>query len=138
MANFYTPKLAVHNPHRTLPAPEPHPPSLARMYHLGSADLQPEGLVKLQFRDRLCIRTCRVQPLQHVRGCGALHFQHSDPRQPLQTACIDDLARSHFHSMARDSRKRQPPASRMAVVELLRATTTKTGLKVECALYERT
>ena len=108
------------------------------MCYLRSADLKPQGLIKLQFRNRLCIRTCGVQPLQHARGCGALHFQHSDPRQPLQTACIDDLARSHFHSMARDSRKRQPPASRMAVVELLRATTTKTGLKVECALYERT
>ena len=32
----------------------------------------------------------------------------------------------------------QPLASRMAVVELIGATTTKTGLKVECALDERT
>ena len=32
----------------------------------------------------------------------------------------------------------QPLESRMAVVELIGATTTKTGLKVECALDERT
>ena len=32
----------------------------------------------------------------------------------------------------------QPLESRMAVVELISATTTKTGLKVECALDERT
>ena len=32
----------------------------------------------------------------------------------------------------------QPLESRMAVVELVGATTTKTGLKVECALDERT
>jgi hypothetical protein len=32
----------------------------------------------------------------------------------------------------------QPLESRMAVVELIGATTTKTGLTVECALDERT
>ena len=73
----------------TLPAPEPHPPALRRMCHLRSADLQPQGLIKLQFRDRLCIRTCGVQPLQHARGCGALHFQHRDTRHPIQAARID-------------------------------------------------
>ena len=41
MANFYPPALAVHNSHRTLPVPAPHPPTLRRMYHLRSADLQP-------------------------------------------------------------------------------------------------
>ena len=32
------------------------------MCHLRSADLQPQGLIKLQFRNRLCIRTRRVRP----------------------------------------------------------------------------
>ena len=31
----------------------------------------------------------------------------------------------------------KPLESRMAVVELIGATTTKTGLKIECALDER-
>ena len=33
--------MAVHNSHRTLPAPEPRPPTLRRVCHLRSADLQP-------------------------------------------------------------------------------------------------
>ena len=37
--NFDTPALAVHNSLRTLPAPEPYPPTLRRMCHLRSADL---------------------------------------------------------------------------------------------------
>lgn len=32
------------------------------MCHLRRADLQPQGLIKLQIRDRLCIRTNRVRP----------------------------------------------------------------------------
>ena len=56
------PALADHNAHRTLPAPEPHPPTLRRMCHLRSAALQPQGLIKLQFRDRLCIRTHGNRP----------------------------------------------------------------------------
>ena len=59
---FYAAALAVHNTHRTLPAPEPHPPTLRRMCHLRSADLQPQHPIKLQFRDRLCIRTRGVGP----------------------------------------------------------------------------
>ena len=38
--NFDTPPLSLHNSHRTLPAPEPHPPSLHNMCHLRSADLR--------------------------------------------------------------------------------------------------
>jgi hypothetical protein len=37
-----------------------------------------------------------------------------------------------------DSRSWRPLESRTAVVELIAATTTKTGLKVECVLDERT
>ena len=48
-----------------------HPPTLCRMCHLGSADLQPRRLIKLQFRDRLCARTRGVQQLMHARACGA-------------------------------------------------------------------
>ena len=32
------------------------------MYHLRSADLQPQGLIKLQFRERLRIRAREVRP----------------------------------------------------------------------------
>ena len=32
------------------------------MWDLRSADLQPQGLIKLQVRDRLCIRTRGVRP----------------------------------------------------------------------------
>ncbi len=34
---------------------------------LRSAVLQPQGLIKLQFRERLCIRTRRVRPLIMTR-----------------------------------------------------------------------
>ena len=37
------------------------------MCHLCSADLQPQGLIKLQFRVVLCIRTRRVRPLIMTR-----------------------------------------------------------------------
>ena len=37
------------------------------MCHLRSADLQPQRLIKLQFRDRLCIRTRRVRLLIMTR-----------------------------------------------------------------------
>ena len=37
------------------------------MCHLRSADLQPQGLIKLQFWDRLCIRTREVRPLIMTR-----------------------------------------------------------------------
>jgi len=54
--------MAVHNSHRTLPAPAPHPPTLRRMCHLRSADLQPQDLIKFQFRERLRIRAREVRP----------------------------------------------------------------------------
>ena len=37
------------------------------MCNLCSADLQPQGLIKLQFRNRLCIRTREVRPLIMTR-----------------------------------------------------------------------
>ena len=37
------------------------------MCHLRSADLQLQGLIKLQVRDRLCIRTGGVRPLIMAR-----------------------------------------------------------------------
>ena len=61
------------------------------MCHLRGADLQPQGLIKLQFRDRLCIRTRGVQTLQQARSCGTLHLPHPDARHPLQAACISDI-----------------------------------------------
>ena len=60
LANFYTPALAVHNSQYTLPASESHLHTFRRMCHVRSADLQLEGLIKLQLRDRICIRTRRV------------------------------------------------------------------------------
>ena len=44
-----------------------HLTMLRRMCHFHSADLQPQGLIKLQFWDRLCIRTCGVPPLIMTR-----------------------------------------------------------------------
>ena len=37
------------------------------MCHLRSADLQPQRLIKLQIRNRLCIRTCGLRPLIMAR-----------------------------------------------------------------------
>ena len=37
------------------------------MCYFCSADLQPQGLIKLQFRNRLCIRSRRVRPLIMTR-----------------------------------------------------------------------
>ena len=65
--NFYAPALAVHNSHRTLPEPDPHPPTLRRWCDLRSADLQPQGLIKLQFRNRVCIRPRQVSPQNTTR-----------------------------------------------------------------------
>ena len=59
--------MAVYNAHRTLPAPALRPPTLRRMCHLRSAGLRPQGLLRLQFQDRLCIRTLRVRPLIMTR-----------------------------------------------------------------------
>ena len=45
----------------TLPAPAPHTPRLRSIRHLCSADLQPQGLIKLQIRNQICIRIPRVR-----------------------------------------------------------------------------
>ncbi len=63
LANFHKSALAVQNSPGTLPATEPRPRTHRRMYRLRSADLQPQGLIKLQFGDRLCIRTHNMHPL---------------------------------------------------------------------------
>ena len=60
-------KVAGRNLHRTLPAPEPRPAALRRWCHLRSADLPLQRLIKLRFRDRLCIPTLRVRPLIMTR-----------------------------------------------------------------------
>ena len=39
-----------------------HTPARRCMCHLRSAELQTQGLIKFQFRDRLCVRTCEVRP----------------------------------------------------------------------------
>ena len=67
---FDTPALAVHNSHRTLAAPEPYRHTLRQMCHLRSAGLQPQSLIKLQFRDRLCSGTREERPL--IMSC----FRH--------------------------------------------------------------
>ena len=67
------------------------------MCYLRSADLQPQGLVKLQFRDRLCIRTRRVPQMMHARAYGTLHFAHRDARHPLQAACIKLVRHTSKH-----------------------------------------
>ena len=55
------PVLADHTTHRTTAAPDPHQSALRHMCHLYSTGLPPQCLVKLQFRDRLCIDTGVVQ-----------------------------------------------------------------------------
>ncbi len=47
------PELAAHTTHRTTPAPDPHQSTLRPLCHLYNAELPPQCLVKLQFRDRL-------------------------------------------------------------------------------------
>ena len=59
----FNPDLAHHTTHRTTPAPASSPPALRRMCNFHSAGLPPQCLVKLQFRDRLCIDTRIVQQL---------------------------------------------------------------------------
>ncbi len=61
MHNACNTDLADHTTHRTKPAPDPHQSTLRRMCHLYIAGLQPQCLVELQFRFRLCIDTRIVQ-----------------------------------------------------------------------------
>jgi len=62
--------LADYTTHRTAQAPAPHQSALRRMCHLYSAGLPPHCLVKLQFRDRLCIDTHIVhQPIMPGFRC---------------------------------------------------------------------
>ena len=63
MHNACNPELALHNTHRTTPAPDPHQSTLRRMCHLYSAGLPPQCLVELKLRDQLCIDTRIVQQL---------------------------------------------------------------------------
>ena len=61
MHTAYNTDLAAHTTRRTTPVPSPHQSALRRMRHLYSAGLPPQCLVKLQFRDRLCIDAPIVQ-----------------------------------------------------------------------------
>ena len=61
MHTAYNPELAAHTTHCTTPAHFSHQSALRRMCHLYSAGLPAQCLVKLQFRDRLCIDTHIVQ-----------------------------------------------------------------------------
>ena len=55
--NFYRPALAALNIQCALPAAAPRLPMLRRVCHYCSAELPTQCLIKLQLRDRLCIRT---------------------------------------------------------------------------------
>ena len=83
--------------HHTKPVPDPHQSTLGRKCHFYSAGLPPQFLVKLQFRDRLCIdpRTvpqliisgfnssvCRLVKLK-FRDCVKHRFQSSQPQRKL-------------------------------------------------------
>ena len=65
------PRGAGNYAYRTLPAPALRPPTLRHMCHLRTADLQTQCLIKLHFRDRLCIRGRGRQQLMHAIACGA-------------------------------------------------------------------
>ena len=97
MHNACNTDLAHHTTRRTKPASDPHQSTLRRMCHLYSAGLLPQGLVKLQFRDRLCIDTRIVpQPIMpgfrslvrrlvklKLRDCLKHRFQISQPLRNL-------------------------------------------------------
>ena len=61
------------------------------MCHLRSAGLQTQGLIKLQYRDRLGIRTRGEQQLMHARACAVLRLSHRDARHAAQAVCISEL-----------------------------------------------
>ena len=65
------PRGAGNYAYRTLPAPALRPPTLRRMCHLRSAGLRPQGLLRLQFQDRLCARGRAMQQPMHAVACGA-------------------------------------------------------------------
>jgi len=60
MHGAYNPELAHHTIHRTTPAPGPHQSTIRPMCHLYSAELPPQCLVELEFRDRLCAQVRSV------------------------------------------------------------------------------
>ena len=90
-------ELVAHTTHRTKPAPGPHQSTLRRMCNFYSAELPSQCLVKLQFRDRLCIDTRIVpQPIMpgfrslvrrlvklKLRDCLKHRFQISQPLRNL-------------------------------------------------------
>ena len=61
--NVFNPASAVLNIQCALPAATPRLPTLRRVCHSCSAGLPSQRLIKLQFRDRLRIRTHRGRPL---------------------------------------------------------------------------
>ena len=103
MHNACNPELAAHTTRRTTPAPDPHQTTLRRMCHLFSAGL-PQCLVKLQFRDRLCIDTGVVQqpimPGFRFQVCRLVKLKFRDQLTPcceLQSAAVQtpSLRRRH-------------------------------------------
>ena len=61
--NVFSSASAALNIQCTLPAATPRLPTQRRMCHYYSAELPTQRLIKLQFRDRLRIRTHRGRPL---------------------------------------------------------------------------
>ena len=62
------------------------------MCHLRSADSQPQGLIKLQFRDRLCIRIRGVRPQIMTRFCSKVCRLDAGTVLDRKTLDIKDLA----------------------------------------------
>ena len=63
LLNSFRPPSALLTLQCALPAAAPRLPTLRRVCHSCSAELPTHCLIKLQFRDRLCIRTHRGRPL---------------------------------------------------------------------------
>ena len=110
----YHTESADHTTHRTIQAPDPHQFTLRRMCHLYSAGLPPQCLVKLQFRDRLCIDTrivqqplipgfrcqvCRLVKLK-FRDCLKHRFRSSQLLQSSSPAAVNALGRLPVHLLA--------------------------------------
>ena len=59
---------------------------LRRMCHLRTADLQTQRLIKLQFRDRLCICTRGIRPLFMTGSAARLPSGIDRPKLPTNPA----------------------------------------------------
>ena len=105
--NLDRPASAALNIQCALPAAAPRLLTLRRVCHSYSAGLPSQRLIKLQFRDRLRIRTHRGRPLR-IPGfrCQVCHLSHNhaaalsvDRYRVLQNAklsCIAGIGSLHF------------------------------------------